>query len=553
MTAILRCLCLSLLCLLVSGCDLVHAPAATTGPLVLPPQITRLSLDPWLDLLPADTLVTADMLTGANPGFSGTSWQRLQGGLHLGLDGQPRWLRLQIRNAGPTRQLNLEIPRATVDQLDLFTRDAQGHWQHLEEGTQSLHHNPSPVGFTLPLLVPAGDSVHYLRLESTFPIFGPLNLSTPETSLHLAQSSACGFWLWIGLLAGVGLLPLFLPPRQGAPEKLGLAGMYLAVILYALCDRGMIGNWWLAVPGVQHACEQIAVMMINVAATAFVTALLIWRQQLPRLRQRVMLGLLLTQAVGLMLGIVAPTLISSIILLAISILTTGALLVACTRAWHQHPARDSRLMLWVTSLAVTRLLICIVWFGHLPVLLVPYELMLLWATLTLPLAMSLITRRSPAVAPPVRVAAAASMPADSGISPAPLVLVVEDNLWVMQVITSFLQKLGCAAHGVRDGEAALDWLKSEERPPALILMDCDLPVLDGLSTTQQWRQHEHRQQLPMTPIIGITAYVSSFQRERMLAAGMNDCLDKPVSMNRLSETLAQWLPASAQGSIQGSM
>ena len=117
------------------------------------------------------------------------------------------------------------------------------------------------------------------------------------------------------------------------------------------------------------------------------------------------------------------------------------------------------------------------------------------------------------------------------------VLVVEDNPVNQMVALAQLRKLGLTAEAVDGGRAALEALA--DRSFDLILMDCQMPDLDGYQTTEQIRGQEsdHRR----IPIIAVTAHALGEVRERCLAAGMDDYLPKPYTTETLAETLGQWL------------
>ncbi|WP_178081482.1 MULTISPECIES: ATP-binding protein [unclassified Pseudomonas] len=119
------------------------------------------------------------------------------------------------------------------------------------------------------------------------------------------------------------------------------------------------------------------------------------------------------------------------------------------------------------------------------------------------------------------------------------VLLVEDNPVNQLVAKGMLGKLGCeviiAAHGVE----ALDQLESSEFD--LVLMDCNMPVMDGYEASRQIRRSGR---WPQLPIVALTANAMSEERERCRAAGMSDYLAKPLRREELAALLDVWIPAT---------
>jgi two-component system sensor histidine kinase/response regulator len=99
--------------------------------------------------------------------------------------------------------------------------------------------------------------------------------------------------------------------------------------------------------------------------------------------------------------------------------------------------------------------------------------------------------------------------------------------------------LGFAAHMAADGQEALDAL--ERQTYDLVLMDCQLPGLDGYETTRRWRQRETGGR--RIPIIAVTAHAMQGEREKCLAAGMDDHIAKPFRLDQLAAAVGRWLPA----------
>lgn len=118
------------------------------------------------------------------------------------------------------------------------------------------------------------------------------------------------------------------------------------------------------------------------------------------------------------------------------------------------------------------------------------------------------------------------------------VLLVEDNPVNQLVAKGMLSKQGLQVTLANNGEQALERL--HEEAVDLVLMDCNMPVMDGYEASRRIRANQAWQHLP---IIALTANALSEERERCLAAGMNDYLAKPFRREELLALLDQWLPA----------
>jgi len=123
------------------------------------------------------------------------------------------------------------------------------------------------------------------------------------------------------------------------------------------------------------------------------------------------------------------------------------------------------------------------------------------------------------------------------------VLLAEDNPVNRQVADRLLQALGCRVDAVEDGQQALQRL--QESAFDVVLMDCQMPVLDGYAATRQWRAHEAQHARGRTPVLAITANAMAGDRERCLAAGMDDYLSKPIDPAALRSTLQRLTAARA--------
>ena len=125
------------------------------------------------------------------------------------------------------------------------------------------------------------------------------------------------------------------------------------------------------------------------------------------------------------------------------------------------------------------------------------------------------------------------------------ILLAEDNLTNQQVALGILGKLGLAADPVANGQEALKALA--DRPYDLVLMDVQMPVMDGLEATRRIRDTQSPVRDHQVPIIAMTAHAMQSDRLRCLEVGMNDYVPKPVSPQALLEALERWLP---QGRIE---
>jgi signal transduction histidine kinase/ActR/RegA family two-component response regulator len=120
------------------------------------------------------------------------------------------------------------------------------------------------------------------------------------------------------------------------------------------------------------------------------------------------------------------------------------------------------------------------------------------------------------------------------------ILVVEDNPVNRTIVETLLVKLGVEVMIAEDGQQALDLL-AQGALVDLVLMDCQMPVLDGFAATQALRAREISQALPRLPIIALTADAFEEDRQHCLAVGMDDHLAKPVKFEKLITLLNKWL------------
>ncbi len=116
------------------------------------------------------------------------------------------------------------------------------------------------------------------------------------------------------------------------------------------------------------------------------------------------------------------------------------------------------------------------------------------------------------------------------------ILLVEDNLINQKITDKMLKRLDMDVFIANHGQEALDLILKEEEPFDLILMDVQMPVLNGLDTTRSLRKAGL-----LTPIVAMTANVIKGDREICINAGMNDYIGKPVKLNDLQDMLKKWL------------
>ena len=121
------------------------------------------------------------------------------------------------------------------------------------------------------------------------------------------------------------------------------------------------------------------------------------------------------------------------------------------------------------------------------------------------------------------------------------VLLAEDNITNREVFRLILARQGLQVEVAVDGQQAVDAVKTRG-PFDLILMDVQMPVLDGLQASLQIRQWERAQQRPGCPIVAVSANVYEENRQRCVEAGIDDFLAKPIILDELQRVLGAWLP-----------
>ncbi|MGL1932312.1 MAG: transporter substrate-binding domain-containing protein [Desulfotalea sp.] len=125
------------------------------------------------------------------------------------------------------------------------------------------------------------------------------------------------------------------------------------------------------------------------------------------------------------------------------------------------------------------------------------------------------------------------------------VLLVEDNEINQELALELLTTNGIQAEVANDGQQALDWLDKQAFDG--ILMDCQMPVMDGYAASRKIRAQEKYKDMP---ILAMTANAMVGDKEKVIEAGMNDHIAKPINVAKMFSTMAKWITPSAPSSIE---
>lgn len=123
----------------------------------------------------------------------------------------------------------------------------------------------------------------------------------------------------------------------------------------------------------------------------------------------------------------------------------------------------------------------------------------------------------------------------------PTILLVEDNPESRYLFSFILQRAGCEVIQKQNGLEALDAVAT--LVPDLIIMDIQMPELDGLETVARMRKDSRLQRVP---IVGLSAYAMNSDREKALQTGFTGYIEKPIELDSFLRQLAQYLPALAR-------
>src|ERR1700722_9252122 len=123
-------------------------------------------------------------------------------------------------------------------------------------------------------------------------------------------------------------------------------------------------------------------------------------------------------------------------------------------------------------------------------------------------------------------------------------LIAEDNPFNQDIATRVLEHLGCRIVTAENGAVAERLLAQEKFD--LVLMDCEMPELDGFEVTRRFRQSERSAaasegQKTRIPVVALTAHIADDMREKCMAAGMDGLLAKPFQRAQVSEMLRRWI------------
>lgn len=121
----------------------------------------------------------------------------------------------------------------------------------------------------------------------------------------------------------------------------------------------------------------------------------------------------------------------------------------------------------------------------------------------------------------------------------PKVLVSEDNEINIKVLKIILDKQGLSYEVATNGKLALEMYKQTEYD--IVLMDCQMPEMDGLSATRLIREYEKQTSKKNCPIVAMTANAMSGDKEKCLEAGMNDFIAKPFRSQDLVQKVNKWI------------
>lgn len=163
---------------------------------------------------------------------------------------------------------------------------------------------------------------------------------------------------------------------------------------------------------------------------------------------------------------------------------------------------------------------------------------------------TLLTHPAPAAGPAAQPAAPRETPPPAARTPPPSldglrVLLADDNAINQVVSGNMLRELGANVTVAESGSHALDQL--EQQPFDLVLLDCEMPDIDGFEVARRWRAIEARDGRPRTPIVAVTGHNRRSTWPRCRAAGMDDFLSKPFFPEHVAALVRTWVPSASMG------
>ncbi|NVK86785.1 MAG: response regulator [Gammaproteobacteria bacterium] len=125
------------------------------------------------------------------------------------------------------------------------------------------------------------------------------------------------------------------------------------------------------------------------------------------------------------------------------------------------------------------------------------------------------------------------------------ILAAEDNTVNFLVLKSIINKLGHSLHHVVNGQEAFEYFVQHHEEIDLVLMDCEMPVLDGYQSTKMIRDYELKNKLPRKLILAVTAHVFEEHFNKVIEIGMDDQINKPYSDHDINETIDKYFGSGA--------
>jgi PAS domain S-box-containing protein len=128
-------------------------------------------------------------------------------------------------------------------------------------------------------------------------------------------------------------------------------------------------------------------------------------------------------------------------------------------------------------------------------------------------------------------------------------LLVEDNVVNQQIAIRLLKKMGFNVDVANNGQEAVEFLV-QKSDYDLVLMDCQMPIMDGFVATSLIRNNEENQNIARIPIVAMTANAMQGDKERCINSGMDDYVSKPIEIEKLQQALKKWLPDVAATEVE---